>query len=264
MQLTRIVAALRTDGDTQVLDDAPQSWTQGRTLFGGLQAALLVRAMRTYVEPGLPLRTLQTTFVGPVFAGRLAIRCQVLRIGKSAVHVEGRIFEGDQVVCTALAVFGRARDSRLTIAPPRPVVPLDPEHSKQIRWVAGASPEFTQYVEQRWASGAFPFCGGTEPRTQVYVRYRDEADVDESLIVAMADSIPSPAISVLTSTAPASSLSWTLELLSDRWPRSGSDWWLLDAEATAARDGYAFQTATLWSADGQAVALSRQSAVVFG
>lgn len=84
MQLTRIVAALRTEGDTQVLDDAPQSWTQGRTLFGGLQAALLVRAMRTHVEPGLPLRTLQTTFVGPVFAGRLAIRCQVLRIGKSA------------------------------------------------------------------------------------------------------------------------------------------------------------------------------------
>lgn len=96
------------------------------------------------------------------------------------------------------------------------------------------------------------------------MRYKNEPDVDESLVIAMADTIPSPAISMLRSFAPASSLSWTLELLSDRWPRTGNDWWLVDAEATAARDGYAFQTATMWSSDGEPIALSRQSAVVFG
>ena len=264
MLLTELVASLHIDGDAHVLDDVPQDWTQGRTLFGGLQAALLVRAMRAQVEPGLPLRTLQTTFVGPVFAGRLAIRCSVLRIGKSAVHVEGRILDGDHVLCTALAVFGRARESMLVIAPPRPVVPLDADRSKQMPWAGDAPPKFTQHVEQRWASGAFPFCGGAEPRTQIYVRYRNEPEVDESLVIAMADTIPSPAISMLHSFAPASSLSWTLELLTDRWPRNGGDWWLVDAEATAARDGYAFQTATMWSADGKPIALSRQSAVVFG
>jgi acyl-CoA thioesterase len=188
----------------------------------------------------------------------------VLRIGKSAVHVEGRILDGDHVLCTALAVFGRARESMLVIAPPRPVVPLDADRSKQMPWAGDAPPKFTQHVEQRWASGAFPFCGGAEPRTQIYVRYRNELEVDESLVIAMADTIPSPAISMLHSFAPASSLSWTLELLTDRWPRNGGDWWLVDAEATAARDGYAFQTATMWSADGQPIALSRQSAVVFG
>ncbi len=264
MLLTEIVAALRSEGDRHVVDAPLQDWTQGRTLFGGLQAALLVRAMRSRVEPDLPLRTLQVTFVGPVFPARLVIRSRVLRTGKSAVHIEAQIVDADQVMCTALAVFGRARHSMLRIAPPRPVVPLDAEHSKQIPRVSGISPTFTNYVEQRWASGAFPFCGGAEPRTQIYVRYIDEPVVDESLVIAIADTIPSPAISVLKSVAPASSLSWTLEFLCDRWLPSGRDWWLMDAEATAAGDGYAFQTATLWSPSGEPVALSRQSAVIFG
>lgn len=264
MRLTQLVAALRPEGDTQVLDDAPASWTQGRTLFGGLQAALLVKAMRAHVEPALPLRSLQTTFVGPVGPGRLVIRCQLLRVGKSAVHVEARILDGEQVMCTALAVFGRARESALQIEPPRPVVPLDAAASVQMPWVGNLSPNFTKYVEQRIAFGGLPFTGAPEARTQIYVRYRDEPLADESIVIAVADTIPSPAISVLRTFAPASSLSWTLELLSDTWLTDGDEYWLLDAEATAGRDGYAFQTATLWSANGKAVALSRQSAVVFG
>lgn len=264
MLLTQIVAALRREGDAHVLDDAPQNWTQGRTLFGGLQAALLVRAMRSQFEPTLPLRTLQTTFVGPVVARRIRIHARLLRTGKSAVHVDAQIVDGSQVLCTALAVFGRGRASALRILSSPPVVARTPDESAHIPKIPGISPAFTNYVDQRWASGGFPYTGAAEPRTQIYVRYADEAVVDESLIIAMADTIPSPAISMLKTPAPASSLSWTLELLAARWPTTGSDWWLMDAEASAAGEGYVFQTATLWSPDRQAIALSRQSAVVYG
>jgi hypothetical protein len=37
----------------------------------------------------------------------------------------------------------------------------------------------------------------------------------------------------------------------------------MDAEVTSGRDGYLSQTATLWSPQWQAVALSRQSVVAF-
>lgn len=39
----------------------PEAWTQGRTIFGGLQAALVLRAMRGLVPQAVPLRVLQTS-----------------------------------------------------------------------------------------------------------------------------------------------------------------------------------------------------------
>lgn len=268
MRLTQIVAALRVAGpDTHAVEVA-DDWTQGRTLFGGLQAALLVRAMRSRLlaEPDLPLRSLQVTFVGPVMPGRLVFRSRLLRTGKSAVHCEARIESaGGHTECLAVAVFGRARPSVLSIAPPPPAIANDAASSRQITWPdAAAVPRFTHFLEQRWAAGGFPFSAAPEPRTQIHLRYRDEPVIDESIVIALADSIPSPAISVLHKPAMASSLGWTLEMLCDAWPQDGSKYWLMDAQADAAADGYVSQSATLWSDAGQAVALSRQSAVVFG
>lgn len=268
MRLTQIVAALHAAGpDTHVVE-VPDDWTQGRTLFGGLQAALLVRAMRSHLTPGtdLPLRSLQVTFVAPVAPGRVAIRSRLLRTGKSAVHCEAHIESADgHTECLAVAVFGRARPSVISIAPSPPVVANDVASSRQITWpAASAAPRFTHFLEQRWAAGGFPFSAAPEPRTQIHLRYRDEPVIDESIVIALADSIPSPAISVLDKPAMASSLSWTLEMLCDTWPTDGSRYWLMDAQADSAIDGYVSQSATLWTDQAKPVALSRQSAVVFG
>jgi acyl-CoA thioesterase len=217
------------------------------------------------VEPNLPLRTLQVTFVAPVAAGRIGIQSRLLRTGKSAVHCEARIDSANgETQCVAVAVFGRARPSALALAPPPPTVERDPASARQIRWEQGASPLFTRHLEQRWAAGGFPFTGASQARTQIHLRYRDEPSINESVLIALSDSIPSPAISVLTQPAMASSLSWTLELLCDAWPTDGSAFWLMDARADAAGEGYVFQSATLWSADRHPIAFSRQSAVVFG
>lgn len=269
MRLTEIVASLRRadPSGTSHAVEVPDEWTQGRTVFGGLQAALMVRAMRTQLAPGedLPLRSLQVTFVAPVAAGCVEIHGRRLRTGTSAVHCEARILSAEGATqCVAVAVFGRARRSALKLAPRPPHVALAAPAARQIPWIEGTSPRFTRHLEQRWAAGGFPFTGSPEARTQIHLRYRDEPQIDESLVIALADSIPSPAISVLHQPAMASSLSWTLELLREVWPTDGSRYWLMDAAADAADDGYVFQSATLWSDEGLPIALSRQSAVVFG
>ena len=74
-----------------------ESWLQGRSAFGGLQAALGVRAMRSLLPEQMPLRTLQTTFIAPLPAGEVRIEASLLRAGKSTVHVEARLFDGEQV-----------------------------------------------------------------------------------------------------------------------------------------------------------------------
>lgn len=262
MQLAQIIDSVCPDGDGYSAQ-CPDTWNQGRTLFGGLQVALLVKAMRHHVPAEVPLRSLQTSFIGPVLPGRLQMRVRLLRQGKSAIQVEGQIVDGDQVGCAVMAVFGRSRASSVVIEPPPPSVARRPEDSPAMPFFPGRSPAFTQFVEQRWSDGAMPFCAGTEARTQIHLRFRNEPRVDESVIIALADAIPSPAISVLQEPAPASSMTWTLELPPYPLQSQADGYWMMDAQVTAARDGYAFQTATLWSPDLRPLALSRQSTVVF-
>ena len=263
MLFSEILASIRPEGDLFSVD-VPASWTQGRTLFGGLQAALLVNAMRQKVPADIPLRSLQTSFVGPVSAGVVRVAVRVLREGKSAIHVQANTVSDEGVGCIALAVFGRARPSEIKIEPHYPVVERSADGAKPQPYMEGLTPPFIQHVEQRWSRGNWPFTGGRDAHTQIYVRYPGEPIITEALLIAFADTIPSPALSTMKKFAVASSMSWTLEFLVDDLSGPAEGYWLMDAEATAARDGYIYQTATLWSPTRRAVALSRQSAVVFG
>lgn len=261
MSFSQMMAAVQgADGEWRA--NVTPDWLQGRTLFGGLQAAIAVRAMRGLV-PETPLRTLQATFIAPVAAGDLRAVARVLRVGKSATHVEADLYDGERIACRTLGIFGTARDSVLAIAPPAPQVPAGVEQARELRYVEGVTPAFTQHLSFRWGGGVFPFRGGAEAKTQIYVRLRDTVPVGEMQLIALADSIPSPGLSVLTTRAPASSLTWTLELLGRGYDAAADGWWLMDAEVSAAGEGYMSQSATLWSPDRRAVALSRQSVVVF-
>ncbi|WP_028081853.1 acyl-CoA thioesterase [Solimonas soli] len=262
MRFSDLLAAMRGEGG-QWLATIGEDWLQGRTAFGGLQAAIAARAMRALVPATTPLRTLQATFIAPLPPGEARVVARVLRSGRSATQVEADVYAGEQLACRTLGIFGLPRESQLAIAPPPPRVPATVEQARELRYVEGVTPAFTQHVDFRWGSGGFPFRGATEPKTQIYVRLKDAAPVGEAQLIALADSIPSPGLSVLSSKGPASSLTWMLELLRPDYDASADGWWLMDAEASAAHSGYLSQTATLWSPDGKAVALSRQSVVVF-
>ncbi len=245
----------------------PDTWAQGRTSFGGLLAALAVRAMRGLV-PSVPLRVLQTTFIAPVPAGTVRIEVKLLRSGKSASHVEARLYDREQLACLAVAIFGAARESAINVEPQAPAV-KPPEQGIAFPWIEGVTPAFTRLVEMSWVHGKLPFMGATEPKTQIYVGFRNEPFagnglLGESQLIGYADIIPSPGISLLRKPAAASSLTWTLELLTDDYGPAREGLWLMDAEVTSGRQGYLSQTAILWSPEWKAVALSRQSVVAFG
>lgn len=239
------------------------TWLQGRSIFGGLQAALGLAAIRTLPGAAAPLRSLQVTFVAPVPAGRLAIEARLLRAGRSAVHAEARLLDGGQLACLIVAVLGDTRPSSLDIRPVPVLAARPAAESKELPFVPGLSPGFLQQFRMRWAAGHFPFTGGRDPRSQVWVEVREAPTIDESVLLALADSIPSPALSLLRRPVPASSMSWTLDLLRAHQPAPAEPW-LMDAVVDSAGDGYGAQTATLCDSQGVPVALSRQSVVIFG
>ena len=237
-------------------------WLQGRSVFGGLQAALAVKAIRQIAPEAPLLRTLQTTFIAPLPAGNVRIDARVLRVGKSAIHAEARLFDGEQLACLVIAVFGAARPSAINIE--LPVIAAPPlESARRLPYVAGIAPAFMQHMTLHWALGAWPYCGGSEARTQVWVAIADEPVITEAVAIALADAIPSPALSTFRKPTVASSLTWTLEFLRAHVDAPAAPW-LIDATVTSAADGYGAQTATLFDGDGRAAVLSRQSVVIFG
>jgi len=253
-----IQSVTRTPGEATL--DVPEDWMQGRSAFGGLQAALLLAAMRTRV-PEVPLRTMQATFLAPVAAGRVTARAQVLRSGKSATQVEARLVDGDATVALAVGVFGLARPSGVAVLPVQPAAPSEPK--AVLRQGPGVA-AFAQHFHARWLRGLPPFTGdkGTEHVLEVDVI--DEGPTTEAHVLALADFIPPIAISHLTSPAPGSTLTWMVEMLVDRFDGFALDRWRVDATLAAARDGYTSQSLVLWAPGGQPVALGRQSMVVFG
>ncbi len=243
--------------------EVDESWAQGRTLFGGVQALLAVRAMRTAMPELPPLWSLHTTFVAPVAPGQASLRVELLRQGRSAVQMAARLLTGDQVAAMFVAAFGASRESALSVAAPVKPLAEQASPSPELPFIAGMSPEFTRHYAYRWVEGGLPFSGHDQPFNRILLRQRDEGLMGEEQIVAMADAIPPVALSMVKGHAPASTLSWELEFVHHGQPVSSEGWWRMDASLAAARDGYANQDAHLHGPDGELVALSRQVVAVF-
>lgn len=245
----------------------PEDWTQGRTAYGGLQAALLVRAMRQVMDgsTGLPLRSLQVTFVGPATPGPVELEPGVLRRGRTAWQARCDLRQGGALACTAVAIFGAPRSSRVTIEIPRPAAPATPEVLQDLPFVPGVTPPFVQHVQLRWALGRRSSPGGTgEPHSMVYARLRDRRCAPEEAVIALADSIPTPALVLLDRPLPVSSLNWMVELIGDPAALDLADWALLDTRVRAGADGYLSQTSVLYGPSGHAFSVSHQTVAIFG
>ena len=258
--LSALIARIRTQEGAATLD-VPDDWLQGRTLFGGMQAVVGVAAMRT-VAPEMPLRSLQVTFLAPVPGGPVRAVARALRSGKNTMHVEARIVDGDNTLALMVGIFGMPRTSAVTLRPSQPVVPAG--KAIELPWIPGVTPNFTQHFRARWAKGAPPWSGASEPENVIDLAIRDTGHATEYHVLAMADFIPPIALSYLKAPVPAASLNWMLEMVAEDVTALPLEGWRIDAQMTAAHAGYINQSLTLWGPGGVPVALGRQTMVVFG
>lgn len=266
--------AQRRRQDDVVSYEVPDDWGQGRTLFGGVQSALAVQAMRDVVGSLWPaemgLRAVQTNFIAPVGAGALDIRVRMLREGKNIRHVHAQLEQDGQAVGLVIGIFGLPKASQIPARwPEQPVVRRDPAASLEMPFFPGLSPNFTQHIAQRWARGAFPYTGSESWELSIHLRLRDD-DVGQVpldlLTVLLADAAPTPAVAQLRQPAPASTVAWSLELLpvNGDFRRAGKEWWRLDKANPAFAGGYANEQGHLWTPDGQLAALGYQVVAVYG
>ena len=251
------------DDSTVTLELTPD-WLQGRTAYGGWQAALGLLAMRRVVGNDVPLRSLHANFIAPVPPGRVTARAELLRRGKSAAQLEARIVVDGQTAFTALGIFGASRASGIVERPLAPACVAAPDSLPSLPYIPGVIPAFQQHFDLRWAHGGLPFSGAAHGDAQIYVRMQGEPLASETHLVCTADAIPPSAIAMYTAPTPISSMNWTLEMVRPLSDAARAGWLRFDATLTAAGEGYGFENVSIWSDDGELVALSRQCVALFG
>jgi acyl-CoA thioesterase len=262
MLFSGTLGSLRPSG-TGWKADIGEDWSQGRATFGGLVAALGNEAMRRHVAPERPLRGLNITFAGPVAPGVVDIGVQVLRVGRAATIAHANLSSGNVIAATMTGVYGSARNTSIVIAAAA-AEPVGSVEDLADSFLPSGGPSFLQHFGLRWAEGTRPYTSTPLTRSKAYIRHRETASVTESHVVALIDVIPSPVLQMMSQPAPASSLIWTLEMLSHDYSFATDEWWRVDTEVPSSLDGYASQTSLISNPAGDVAAYSRQLVAVFG
>jgi acyl-CoA thioesterase len=266
-EFSRVLASIADAGDGSLRVVVPPDWLQGRTVFGGMQMAIAARGMRAAMPEAarsLPLRSVQMTFVGPLVGGEpVELRPALLRQGRSITHARCDLLQAGSVAASAVALFGSPRNSPFVKELPAPHPDKSPDEVAEATMPQERAPAFTQHFEMRWALGGLLFTGAAEPRSLIYARLRDRECGAEDALLALADVIPTPVLSMLTRPAPASSLNWMLEVLRNPARLDLHGWCLIDTHVRAGTDGYLSQTSVLYGPDGHAYSVSHQTVGVF-
>ena len=263
MQFSQTLSSMQAvdNGWTAVIGE---DWSQGRGTFGGMVAALGNEAMRRVVPGDRQLRGLETVFVGPAAAGTVRMEAQVLRVGKAVTIACARVWSADQIAATLTGIYGAPRATQISISPPVNAAVRDVQDLPDSTFPPRSGPAFVEHFGVRFAEGSRPFAGLGVNRSKAYIRHKDTAPLTESHVVALIDCIPSPLLQMMTTPAPSSSLTWTLQFLRHDYSFAPGAWWRIDTEVDSAGSGYACETSVVLDPAGLPAALSRQLVVVFG
>ncbi len=264
MQLDQLLATAAQQEEIVL----PQSWAQGRAIFGGLVAGLMVaRAEQLVNDSNKVLRSAFVSFIGPVSSGAATLSAQILRQGKSVVSIQVHLIQEGQVQSVLVASFGAARDSIIEVLGQHTAPKFkNPADCQPLPFISGMTPEFFQHFDVVWSEGALPFTSATQPDFGGWMRFKegeDIANINLPHLMVLGDTWPPAVLPMYNRMAPASSLNWNLELINMPAQAAGDSWWQYQVKTEYAADGYGYTQAKIWDEQGQLVALSRQTVTVF-
>ncbi len=238
-------------------------WGQGRTIFGGLTCGLALYALQRTVDDDRPLRSVMTSFIGPIRAGEIEVTTRTLRTGRNVTHAEATIQHNSALCSTLLACYGSDRESPIHVdSTPMPVLP-PPEELTALPFVPGLSPEFSRYIDYRWMPDSIPYQGKGAGTASGWVRLHGSGPMRTDHFALLVDAWPSPALAMLQAPTPISSLTWNMEIVNHDAAYLVDDWWAIHAVIESIDAGYAHGSAYVWAPDGALVARSQQTVSVY-
>lgn len=254
--LTDLLAQCGAGGNDNPIN-LPQSWTQGRTAFGGLSTALAYHAA-SHIEDELPgLRSAQIAFTGPLF-GALTAQTKMLRRGRNTAFVQSDLYGDKGLGLHCNFIFSAPRETAVTAAdmdrPDFPPIPGDDEvHS-------GPPQYFTSNME--FVGKRIDTSIQTNRLTR-WMRLKDRDGLDPiTEVLLMGDSLPPSIMGMLDKNAMVSSMNWQVNIIADEI-RTDGGWWLIDSRTHHADHGASSQFMAVWNSEQELMATGMQSVAYY-
>lgn len=262
MLFTDLLSAATREPDALRLNP-PDSWKQGRTLYGGLTSGIALYAARELTGESRKLRSALISFVGPS-TDEVVATAQVLRSGRTAATVRASLSSGGTPATEALLTFSDTRESALlyeTQTAPEVSAP-DPKNALDLAAVGG--PTFIRNFDIVPAGGGIPMSGASVPEIIWWARHKDPSARGSDLgLLCIGDVLPPAALTMASTPMKVSSMTWMIDILTDDLS-SEDGWYLFRSSAENVRGGFSTQDMSIWNTKGELVAKGRQTITMFG
>jgi len=254
--LSTLLNKIHTGGSENPVN-IPQSWTQGRTAFGGLSAALAYHAA-SHIEDELPgLRSAQIAFTGPLF-GEVTAETKMLRRGRSTAFVQSELFSEKGLGLHCNFIFATNRETEVTtLDMDKPNIPPVPQEEDLH---SGPPQFFTSNME--YAGKRIDTSVKTNRLTR-WMRLKERNGLDPvAEIIAMCDSLPPSVMGLLDKNAMVSSMNWQMNIVAEDITAEDG-WWLIDSHTHHADHGASSQFMGIWNSKEQLIATAMQSVAYY-
>ncbi|SPM26632.1 acyl-CoA thioesterase [Mycobacterium terramassiliense] len=228
--------------------------------FGGITAAIMVRAIDVHPDRiGEPL-ALTVNFAAPVADGAFDLSLRVVRTNRTNQHWYVELSQEGAVKATATAVFATARDSWAdtearppNAPPPEAIAPTGMGHV--VLWA--------DLYDMRFVEGPLPGADGlpdSSSTTTLWARDKAQRPVDYPALAAVCDVFYPRVFLRRGVIMPAGTISLTTYFLADRHQLDavGGDFVLATAHAHRFSGGYFDQSAQVWTREGALLATTHQ------
>lgn len=260
MNIDEILSSIREERETLI----PGSWAQGRTIFGGLTAAILCEATVKGTDPARYLRNFEIGFVRPLEALKpFEIQVETLANGKTVTIKSARIIQEGKVRATARADYVLPLESSVVIdtfthpqlEEKKGSVPLQGDHL----------PSFFQYFDNHVATEGIPFYGHEVPELGGWMKFKDAPKkITNSHLICMIDSWPPTASPYYKGFKPLSTLSWSVHFANPNHELSPAVHLGYLAKVNFGENGLSSSHADVWGPGGKLLARSVQTNIIYG
>jgi len=243
----------------------PSSWAQGRTVFGGISAALAYQAAENLIDDQRELRALHCNFIGPLNVEEpVEVSAEILRTGKNVTQILAKVCQNGQVGVMVQVCFGVSRDSKLNRMAKDSHDMKVPSKGRYIPKIPKLVPNFIQHFDLSVDKGHLALGKSKDPILHGWSKLKVAPEkMRMAYLIAIMDAWPPTMFQMLRLPVPASTMSWDLEFINPKALITGSEWLASHTEARHIRDGYGHEEANFWNESGQLIAISRQVVTVF-
>ena len=251
--------ALEVVDDDVVRGTTRPEWANMVGPFGGVTAAILLRAIQVHPDClGEPV-ALTVNFAAPIADGDFEISRRAPRTNRTNQHWIVELSQDGVVKTTATAIFGIRRETWSDTE----ALPPNAQPPEQIsRGSRENLPVWTELFDMRFAEGSFSggvVQTGSSSMTTLWVRDAAARQVDFPALTAMSD-IFFPRVYLRRGVLPAGTITMTTYFHADGQDLAalGGDYILATAHGDRFDRGFFDQSAQLWSRDGALLATTYQ------